>query len=110
MGVTQGGSIPTLPGSSGSPIIDEWGNLVFQEEEELPLSNENYLLGSEVFWDGTFNGQKAAQGPYGYQIWLKSLVDNDNYCPSCDCAPFPDWWQTYSGLDIFYKGNVTLVR
>ena len=21
-------SIPTLPGSSGSPIIDEWGNLV----------------------------------------------------------------------------------
>ncbi len=91
-------------------IYDEWGNLVFQEEEELPLSNENYLLGSEVFWDGTFNGQKAAQGPYGYQIWLKSLVDNDNYCPSCDCAPFPDWWQTYSGLDIFYKGNVTLVR
>lgn len=85
------------------------GNLVFQDEFELPLSSETYLLGNEVFWDGTTNGQDAQQGVYAYQIWLKSLTNSNDFCPSCNCDAIP-YWDTHSGFDIFYHGEVTLER
>ena len=61
-------------------VFDVWGNLVHEEEVELPRNAQVGLNGSEVAWDGKFRGQKMPSDVYVYVAELKWCT-TDNSCP-----------------------------
>jgi hypothetical protein len=54
-------------------VFDRWGNLILDEEVSSSSAN---IDGSEIQWDGTFNGQQVVPGVY---VWMAFVEDCGNY-------------------------------
>ncbi len=68
-------------------IFDKWGNKVFDEDIYDTVNSD--LKGSEIKWDGTFNGEQLATDVFAFQF--------EGICAA-------------TGELYYHKGNITLVR
>lgn len=64
-------------------IYDYWGNKMFDQTKEIPLTNTIGILGDEIKWDGYFNQQPVNPDTYTFKATIHSCYDGYHQCNNC---------------------------
>ena len=90
-------------------IYDSLGNLAFDESVNTDLFDTKGILGPEIEWDGTFNGQPVESGVYAWTVTVESCDDGSNHCTDCG-GPNNEWRVCGSPGQVIFAGDVTVAR